>query len=172
MADATTAIMVTLDPQHEGGYQNLHDDRANWSGGEIGVGALIGTNGGITALDMPGITADEMKNLTVAQKVAFYREKYWKPLYGEIVDQNVASKLFDAGVLFGIGEAVSALQRAVSTYVDGIFGVHTLLQMNEEEPTQLLVSFKAQLAHHAQAIAAARPAEAQFLPVWLRRIAS
>ena len=70
MADARTAILITLDPAHEGGFQANPHDRANWTSGQVGVGTLVGTNGGITALDMPGA---DIKNLTVDQKVAFSR---------------------------------------------------------------------------------------------------
>ena len=60
VADAKTAILITLDPAHEGGYQRNPNDRANWTGGQVGVGTLVGTNGGITALDMPGADIEHL----------------------------------------------------------------------------------------------------------------
>ena len=169
MANATVAILITLDPAHEGGFQKNPKDRANWTGGEIGKGTLVGTNGGITALDLPG---EDIEHLTLAQKIAFYMERYWKPLYTEINSQEVANKLFDMSVLFGISEAVGDLQRALPIYVDGIFGTETLLLTNEAPETQLLADFKAKLLLRAEETAIAKPVEAEFLPDWKRRIQS
>jgi lysozyme family protein len=92
MADAKTAILITLDLAHEGGFQKNPNDRANWTGGQVGVGTLVGTNGGITALDMPGV---DIEHLTIDQKIAYYLEHYWKPLYSSIAWQPLANKLFD-----------------------------------------------------------------------------
>lgn len=169
MADAKTAILITLDPAHEGGFQKNPHDRANWTGGQVGVGTLVGTNGGITALDMPGA---DIENLTVDQKVAYYIEHYWKPLYSQIADQAIANKLFDMGVLFGVGTAVKMLQMAVDLNVDGVFGPNTLARVNASNDFLTLQDFKANLHTHAQSVATANPEEARFLPDWQRRIDS
>jgi lysozyme family protein len=168
MADAKLAILVTLDPEHEGGFQNDYKDRANWTSGVVGVGTLVGTNGGITALDMPGV---DIKNLTTDQKVNYYLENYWKPLYAQIDSQQVAAKLFDMGVLMGVKTAVENLQRALDfTVIDGAFGSVTLAAVNREVPELLLEQFKSELCKHAFSIANANPNEKGFLPDWLRRI--
>jgi len=169
MADARIAILITLDPAHEGGFQKNPHDRANWTGGQVGVGTLVGTNGGITALDLPGA---DIEHLTVDQKVAYYLEHYWKPLYSQIADQVIANKLFDMGVLFGIGTAVKALQFALDVTADGIFGPQTLARLNASYTPITLPDFKAGLHAHASAVAAANPEEARFLPDWQRRIDS
>lgn len=169
MADARTAIMITLDPAHEGGFQDNPQDRANWTGGKIGVGQLVGTNGGITTLDMPGV---DIKNLTVDQKVNYYLEHYWKPFYSQISNQLVANKLFDMGVLFGVGTAVGLMQRSVDVPVDDSFGPMTLQALNSANAALLLATFKEELHTHAVNVAAANPAEAFALPGWHHRIDS
>lgn len=170
MADARTAILITLDPAHEGGFQNNYHDRANWTSGQVGVGTLVGTNGGITTLDMPGI---DIKNLTVDQKVAYYLANYWKPLYSQIANQSVANKIFDMGVLFGVGTAVRALQHALGwSNADGLFGMFTLAAVNQFPYGDLLTAFRMKLEAHAEAVANANPNEAADLPDWLRRIQS
>ena len=68
MADARTAILITCDDAHEGGFQKMHNDRANWTGGQVGVGTLVGTKYGITCLDLRGV---DIQNLTLDQAVAF-----------------------------------------------------------------------------------------------------
>jgi lysozyme family protein len=169
MADANTAILITLDDAHEGGFQNNPNDRANWTGGEVGVGVLVGTNGGITTLDMPGT---DIRNITTQQKINYYVANYWKPRYSQINDQSVANKIFDMGVLFGVGTAVKILQRVLAFTPDGIFGMLTLGAVNFDDPKTLLAQFKTGLHAHAQAVADANPLDVPDLPDWNRRIES
>jgi lysozyme family protein len=169
MADARTAILITLDLAHEGGFQKNPKDRANWTGGQVGVGTLVGTNGGITALDMPGV---DIEHLTTETKILYYLEHYWKPLYNQIAVQGIANKVFDLGVLFGIGTAVKNLQAALDLEMDGIFGPITLARTNAANSTLLLADFQHEMHAHADAIAAANPNEAPFLSDWNRRIDS
>jgi lysozyme family protein len=169
MADAKTAILITLDLAHEGGYQDNPKDRANWTGGKVGVGTLVGTNGGITALDMPGA---DIKNLTIEQKIEYYLAHYWKPLYSQIESQVVANKLFDLGVLFGVGTAVKNIQLALNLEMDGIFGAETLACTNGTDSAALLHTFQSEMIAHARAIAAGNPNDAPDLPDWIRRIQS
>jgi lysozyme family protein len=169
VSDARTAIAITLDPAHEGGFQSNPKDRANWTGGQVGVGTLVGTKYGITALDMPGVA---IKDLTVEQATAYYLEHYWKALYSQISSQSIANKLFDLGVLFGVGTAVKNLQTVLDLNADGVFGPVTLAHTNATGETLLLSEFKAEMVAHAKAIAAGNPNEAPDLPGWTRRINS
>lgn len=169
MSDSRTAILITLDDTHEGGFQANPHDKGNWTGGQVGVGTLVGTNGGITAMDMPGA---DIKNLTIEQKVEYYMAHYWKPFYSQIFDQHVANKLFDMGVLFGIGTAVKKLQIAANANVDGNFGAGTLALVNRANPTELLAAFKDKMVHHATWAAQTNPNEAEDLAGWIRRINS
>lgn len=169
MSDARTAILITLDLAHEGGFQKNAHDRANWTGGQVGVGKLVGTNGGITTLDMPGV---DIENLTTDQKITYYLEHYWKPLYSQINSQGIANKLFDLGVLFGIGTAVRNLQASLDLNRDGVFGPITLARTNAANEAILESTFQTEMIMHARAIAAANPNEAYALPDWERRIKS
>lgn len=173
MANISQSISITLDANHEGGFQKNPKDRANWTGGQVGVGALVGTNHGITALDMPGV---DIENLTTAQAMEWYMttripEQYNNPLYAEISAQAVCDKLFDMGVLFGVGTAVKALQTALGIAVDGAFGPASLAATNAANPMMLLADFQAMLCAHAQAVAM-NPNDAPDLPDWERRIKS
>lgn len=167
MADARTAFLITIDTNHEGGYQCDPKDRANWSSGQIGVGILVGTKYGITALDMPGRV---IKDLTPEEAVDYYIENYWKPLYGQIISQIVANKLADMGVLFGVGTAIKCLQKGMAIAADGVFGPETLAVVNGCDSTQTLKEFRGELRMHAADVASKNPNEASNLPGWLRRI--
>lgn len=155
MALFDIAIRLTL--QHEGGYvDNLNDP-----GGA--------TKYGITQADLPGTNIAE---LTSAQASVYYLANYWKPLYNQIASQDVANKLFDFGVLFGVRTAAKALQVVLGIPLDGLFGPMTLFAVNEANSVTLLAAYKQQMVARALAIANANPNERIFLTGWLRRIAS
>ena len=167
MANFQIAVNITLDDAHEGGFQNNPKDRANWTGGQVGVGTLVGTKYGITTLDLPGT---DIRNLTPEQAASYYSAHYWKPLYSQIDDQLMANKLFDLGVLFGVGTVVKTLQTVLRVPTDGSFGLNTLSALNQAG--DVLASFKSAMMNHATAIANSNPNDAPDLPDWLRRIAS
>lgn len=169
MADSRTAILITIDLAHEGGFQNNPKDRANWTGGQVGVGTLVGTKYGITTLDMPGV---DIANLTPDQAITYYTENYWKPLYSQINSQPIANKLFDLGVLFGVGTAVKMLQAALGIPIDGVFGPATHSAVNQANPDSLLSQFQQEMIERATTIAALNPNDAPDLPDWTRRINS
>jgi lysozyme family protein len=169
MADFRTAVLITIDDAHEGGFQKNPNDHANWSGGKIGEGALVGTKYGITAVDMPGA---DIENLTVDQAVEYYSEHYWKVLYSQIQSQDIANKLFDMGVLWGVGTAVGILQLTLGITVDHSFGPQTLQAINDADEASLLASYKTNFVTHAFNVAAANPAERGNLKGWSTRINS
>jgi lysozyme family protein len=155
MSDFKIAVQKTL--VNEGGYTNDSVD----PGGA--------TNFGITQADMPGV---DMQSITQEQAVAYYAEHYWKTLYSQIESQDVADKLFDMGVLFGIGTAVRILQLSVEITVDGAFGPNTLAAVNQADATSLLTTYKANLVTHAFNVVTANPALRKFVAGWGRRINS
>ena len=154
MADFNEAVQLTL--RNEGGYVNNSAD----PGGA--------TNMGVEQRDLPNTP---IQTLTVAQAMAFYQAGYWKPLYNQITSQIVGNKLFDLGVLFGIGEAVKILQQVVGAVPDGNFGPATLAAVNAEGDS-LLGAYQAAMIQRAENIVAMRPTESIFLAGWTRRINS
>ena len=97
--------------------------------------------------------------------------KLWKPLYSQINDQSISNKLFDCGVLFGVGEAVEQLQGVLAVTIDGQFGAMTLQAVNTAAGS-LLASYKTAMLRRATAIVNANPALGLFLLGWTRRINS
>lgn len=170
MADFKTAFLITIDPAHEGGYQDMANDSGNWTGGHVGVGELKGTKYGISAAQFPN---EDIENLTVDRAAEIYQEGYWKQNYSQISDQYIGNKLFDLGILFGVGTAVKALQTVLGLVsVDGIFGVGSLVATNQAEPVSLLASYKTEMVKHALGVVAAKPEKRTFFKDWVRRINS
>ncbi len=171
MADFNIAVHITMDDAHEGGFQKMHGDRGNWTGGKVGIGELRGTKYGISAAQFPSL---DIENLTKDQAAAIYKDGYWKDLYSQINDQPIANKLFDMGVLFGVHMAVKLLQIAISNDItvvsDGTFGQHTLDAVNQFDNP--LPTYKTTLIHHVVNVVTNNPDEAQFSSDWIRRINS
>ncbi len=104
----------------EAGYQDIYNDKGNWTGGAIGDGELIGTNRSISAIalsDYLGRTATlaDMKNLSINTAHKIYYKKYWLPIQGDkIKSQLIAGFIADmrssAGYK-GIIELKKALNR-------------------------------------------------------------
>jgi lysozyme family protein len=169
MADAKTAFLITIDPEHEGGFQNLHNDRGNWTGGQVGAGLLKGTKYGISAAQFPTL---DIENLTPEQAIEIYVEGYWKTLYSQIDSQEIANKLADLGVLFGVGTAVRMLQVTLGITADGNFGPGTLEATNAHDADSLLTAYKTTFVTHAAQVGAANPLERQYVGGWVKRINS
>jgi lysozyme family protein len=151
------AVQKTL--AHEGGYVNNPNDK----GGP--------TKYGVTQADMPGVN---IADITAEQAAAYYSEHYWKPLYSQINDQLLGEKLFDMGVLFGVGTAVKLLQitlaNSISIVSDGNFGPQTLADVNQH--SNLLPAYRATLLNHCMNVVNANPNDAVFLQGWINRINS
>ena len=174
MADPKIAFAITIDPEHEGGFQKDPDDKGDWTGGEIGSGELKGTKYGISAAQFPHL---DIENLTPDDAIKIYIEGYWKKLYSQIDSQLVANKLADLGVLFGVGVAVRVLQATLKTGfpdvdIDGVFGPTTLDAVNQADESSLLQAYKSAMVARTLRIAVANPHESKFVAGWGRRINS
>jgi lysozyme family protein len=125
---------------------------------------------GITQADVP---TTRIQDITIAQAEAYYLEHYWKLLYSQIESQDIANKLFDMGVLFGVGTVIIFLQTCLNLEpTDGVFGPNTLQATNEADPATLLVAFKSVLMTHATTIGTNNSTQRQFVKGWWNRINS
>lgn len=107
----------------------------------------------------------------------FYQKEFWNNWFMELVSDELAKRVFDEAVNAGEGTAVKQLQIAInnvsggSVTVDGGWGPLTLQAANLCDGAMLCAAFKAARAQHYRDIAAANPAEAQYLQAWLARAA-
>ena len=152
MSDINLSIEKTL--LHEGGYV----DNKNDSGGK--------TKFGITEHDLPGV---DIEHLTQDQAIEYYKAHYVKEGYAQIQDQAKLDKIFDLGVLFGVGTAIKLLQRVLNLQEDGVFGPGTLAATNA---TDLLQAYKTAFVERIGQIVQAHPQDKVFYTGWLNRINS
>jgi lysozyme family protein len=159
MADFKQAISIVL--QNEGEYVNDPAD----PGGE--------TNFGISRRSYPNL---DIAHLTRADAEAIYKRDFWTPLLlDQVVDQQVATKVFDTAVLTGKHRAIKLLQRAIQTAgggivaVDGVIGPKTIAAANKSSPQILLQSYRQLLAMFYEGLVEATPSDQKFLRGWLNR---
>ncbi|MCE5256054.1 MAG: N-acetylmuramidase [Spirochaetaceae bacterium] len=130
--------------EHEGGYSNNKADR----GGETNYGITKKLfEDAIAHGVISGIT--DIKDLTPDQARDIYRAYFWKPLrLDEILNQDIASEIFDTGVNSGPGRATLIAQLALDylgedVKTDGVMGPTTIGLINKwcnKDPRALFIS--------------------------------
>jgi lysozyme family protein len=104
----------------------------------------------------------------------FYQQHFWSNWFQQMVSDELAKRVFDFAVNGGTGASVETLQKAVNALggtlkVDGGWGPMTLAAVNAADQAALVQAFiNARVAHY-RAIAAANPADAQYLKAWTAR---
>ncbi|HKV94903.1 MAG TPA: putative peptidoglycan-binding domain-containing protein [Candidatus Angelobacter sp.] len=125
-------------------------------------------------------TCDNDKALAWAGTI--YRTAYWASLQlGYVVDQAVASKLFDMCVPMGRKEAALLVQRAANGLlmgsskapaIDGVIGPQTIAAINACPPQSLVEALCNLSRIFFSDVAAKKPEKQKDLVGWLRRAAS
>jgi len=100
----------------------------------------------------------------------FYRTNFWGKWLAQITLDDVAKRVFDAGVNMGTGTAVELVQRAVGVLDDGDWGPQTLSAVNYAGAL-LVPEFKNVRCQHYRDIVAHDPTKAKYLKGWLARAA-
>lgn len=151
----------------------LVDDRADHGGV---------TNFGISATRFPELN---VAALTRARAIDLYRLHFWNPLYEQIPDQALATKLLELTVHMahdatrpfygGRMKGIELLQRACRSLgdraitVDGFFGPQTLQAVKLEHPAALLAAIRVEQTKHYLALADKDESQRKFLRGWVRR---
>lgn len=112
---------------HEGNFQKINGDRGNWTSGKVGVGRLVGTKFGISAMTYPTL---DIPNLTVEQAKAIYYKDWWIKLDMELFKPALSYQMFDSAINHGMHNTTCMLQRAINTPDDGDIGPATLRALN------------------------------------------
>lgn len=174
MSNFELAIPTVL--RHEGGYVNNPSD----PGGATKYGislrwlkaqGLYGDLNGDLQVDIADILA-----LTPDKAQEFYRVQWWdKYGFGRIIDQSIATKVFDTAVNMGTPRAVKFAQNAVISLggvlsaPDGVLGPNTVQAINSQPAAVLLQGLRTQQAAFYKKLATENPKLAGFLTGWLNR---
>jgi lysozyme family protein len=123
--------------QNEGGYEPPSDDDP---GGE--------TNFGISKRAYPD---EDIRRMTPQRACEIYRRDFWR--FDEVRDDDLATKMLDVCVQFGLGEGVRLIERALAPFfrgqavaIDGVFGPLDLRMVNQCTPADLLREIRARQA--------------------------
>ena len=121
------AVKILL--RHEGGYVNHAAD----DGGPTNMGVTLAT---FRQYVKPAGTIEDLKNLTVDQARAVYRQQYWSACRCEELPDGLAYATFDFAVHSGTDRAIRTLQRAIGAEggPDGVFGSKTLAAAKAANP--------------------------------------
>lgn len=185
-ADTATALKTIF--RNEGGYQNLHDDSGNWTGGAVGKGRQIGTKYGIAAASYP---KEDIKNLTLARAAFLYNRDYAAPLHlDQIKSQWLGTMFLDTAVNCGTGTAAILIARTINVLngkgedfaVDPSLGKEELTWINSYTSTRWYEGekdksrralfgsvFKEMRSRRYVAIVRHDPRKLKWLPTWLER---
>jgi lysozyme family protein len=158
MADIMISIGKTV--VNEGGFVDDPDDKGG------------ATKYGIEQRDWPEVN---IADITPEQAAEWYRtttkpEVYNNPLFTEIDDQDVCDKIFDMGVLFGVGTAARLAQAVLGIAQDEVFGAATLSAINTRGGISFLPAYKARLVVHARWIPTQDVTQTKFVNGWVNRI--
>jgi hypothetical protein len=106
---------------------------------------------------------------------SFYRTNFWNRWFSAITSDDVAKRIFDAGVNEGSGTACKMAQIASNTLSsaqiteDGNWGPNTVEAINECDSGALVAAFQKVRADRYRAIVAANPLDERYLANWLAR---
>ena len=161
MATLEAAMPFLL--KHEGGQCDNHND----PGGRTNMGV---TQRNLTTFNEAhpelGFPADVF-SLSVEQATEFYRCEFWK--FDNIIDQNVATKIFDLGVNFGDGTEIKIVQELLGICADGHYGPFTERAINSAD-SETIIHWVCNAADaRYKSIVTEHPSESVFLAGWLRR---
>lgn len=175
MARFEEAIKVIL--KHEGGYVDDPDD----PGGVTNFGITLPLlnsfpNTGRRFFGHAGpCERADIVNLTKEKATQIYRELIWDPnRYGEIADDLVATKVFDASVNMGARWGELLAQRAANSLgcslaEDGQIGNKSIAAINTLKSDDFLKAMRNQMELRYLDIVKARPRSAKFLRNWMYR---
>lgn len=113
---------------------------------------------------------DDVKNLSVLEARAIYRELFWIPMRLDLIgDINVATAILDVAVNKGQQSAVYCSQRAAGISVDGVMGPHSRDAINGMTRFQFLSKFIPCVQNEYIDLVLNNPSQIEFLRGWINR---
>lgn len=161
MAAFDLAMEIVL--RHEGGFVNNASDAGgatNW-----GISTPV-----YSAYIKRTATVSDIANMTKLAALRVYQINYWNVIRGnDIKDQTVANAFMDMAVLRGVTAATKSLQTVLGLKADGVIGPVSLAAINASDPNLLVASFMCECIRVFVGLVQAKPAQLQFLSIWVSR---
>lgn len=138
---------------------------------DVGGMAIAGINSNSWPVQYARISQMDQEDRPTAV-ADFYRLSFWNPMELDgLASQDLANRVFDAGVNEGMGTATRLLQQAAvqcgaAIKVDGFLGPETLKAVNACAPGALLDTFRNLRTQRYRDIVKKNPASAQYLHAW------
>lgn len=182
MADFDIAINTII--KNEGKFSDNNADKGGPTNFGISLRFLrgLGKSGDINLDGV--IDINDIKYLTLEMADNLYHHYFWDEYgYGQIKDQDIATKIFDISVNAGPGNAASIVQRAVNYIVtgigraseavldvDGVLGPKSIKEINNVNPTEgLLVAIILFQKMYYQKVLKKFPDQKEFINGWIKR---
>ncbi len=138
MADFKIAFEKTNGSEGRSKVSMHPKDSGNYTGGQIGLGQLIGSKFGVSAPVLSSYlrrtaTVEDMKNLSPETAMIIAKKDYWNLIHGdEIVSQEKADMIYDDAYNSGPSTAVNKVQKALNITVTGKMDIFTLNKLNNK----------------------------------------
>ena len=128
--------------QSEGGFSDNFADTGN----HLPDGRMGCTNLGVTQTaweEYVGhkVSTQDMRNLTPATVMDFYKRRYWDTVKGDSLPNALDYLAFDMAVNSGVGRSIKLMQRAVGATQDGMLGPKTIEAISSWSIRQLIEKF-------------------------------
>jgi lysozyme family protein len=160
-ADIEDALVFTL--KNEGGYSDHPLDK----GGPTNKGITIGT---LTEYLGRQATKDDVKNLSYETIKLIYQKYYWNAMnLGKVLDQSIATALFDMGVLCGTGTAARLCQEVLGIEQTKIMDAKTIDTINVTTDEEFIPKFAKRNIRRFEDIVQNHPSQEVFLKGWKNR---
>ena len=160
-ADIEDALVFTL--KNEGGYTNHPLDK----GGP--------TNKGITIHRLSEFlgrkaTTEDVKNLDYERIKLIYKQYYWDVMnLDKVLEQSIATVLFDMGVLCGTGTAARLCQEVLGVEQTKKMDAVTLDAINATTDEKFILEFAKRNIQRFEDIVRTKPSQKVFLKGWTNR---
>lgn len=173
MAEFDKSIFHVL--KNEGGFIDDPDDPGGAT--NYGLSRRWLTEHGIDLGRGPGIiTVSDVKVLTLDLAKQLYYDHFWRPYcFSWLLDQVVATKVFDMTVNMGSVQAFKLVRNALIDYREwdlprtGLMDEALLEALNSIQPYRSLPAIIKESIRFYQVLAHVKPRQAKFLPGWIKR---
>lgn len=160
-ADIENSLLFTL--KNEGGYVDHRSD----AGGATNKGITIGTLS--EYLGRPA-SKEDVKNLDYETIKQIYKKFYWDKLNLDlVVDQSIATALFDMGVLCGTGTAARLCQKVLGIPQTKKMDARTIEAINSTTDQKFIPAFADINIKRFEDIVKNKPSQRVFLRGWKNR---